>query len=141
MALTKKSSKKTILSTWLAALRGQGAKKYKQGASRLHIAGAGQKADTFCCLGVLCDLAVQAKVIPAPIVVNNDDWYGQVYSYNKKAEALPKAVRTWAGITSPLGDFKDANGDSTTLASLNDGGTSFKKIANIIEKKPKGLFV
>ncbi len=140
MALTKKSSKKTVLSTWLAALRGQGAKKYKQGASRLHIAGAGQKADTFCCLGVLCDLAVQAKVISAP-TLKDTDWDGQVYSYNKKAESLPKAVRTWAGITDSLGDFKNANGDPESLASLNDGGTSFKNIANIIEKKPKGLFV
>lgn len=134
--LTVKSSKKRILQEWIAALKGEGEYKgvYKQGKGALHIAGEDRKKDTFCCLGVLCDLAVKAKVIDAP------EWelFGDNYQYGSAHDTayLPTEVMEWAGLREDNGGFEDG-----VLAELNDDGKKFKTIANIIESKPEGLFV
>jgi hypothetical protein len=125
MALTKKQ--KAVVSRWVKALRSG---EYKQGKEWLHQKNdRGQ--DRFCCLGVLCDLAVKAKVISAPVADN------EVFIYDKEDTHLPPKVRKWAGIKTPNGDFEF--GDS--LAEVNDDGKKFTTIAKIIESKPDGLFV
>lgn len=141
--LTKKSSVKTILREWLAALRGEGEYKgkYKQGQSNLHCKGAGRKKDTHCCLGVLSDLAVKAGVIDPPTLS-----YNNAYNYAGTTCILPSQVREWIGMSSSKGSFTDTDNCYRTLVDLNDGscgrkGLSFKKIADVIESKPKGLFV
>jgi hypothetical protein len=141
MGLTKKSAKKSVIKTWLAALRGQGAKKYKQGTNALHIKGVGKTKDEFCCLGVLCDLAVDAGVIKAPKLKARDWSEGEQFAYGQNnATSLPPTVRKWAGLKDDCGAFVTELGDSNTLAELNDEGTKFKEIAKIIESNPKGLF-
>jgi hypothetical protein len=116
MALTKKSKKSTIIKHWVAALRSG---EYRQGAGRLKatVQGEGQ----YCCLGVLADLAVKAKVIK---------------TFKGHAAFPSKKVIKWAGLNSVDGSYADRS-----LANENDGGNSFKQIARIIESKPDGLFV
>jgi hypothetical protein len=125
MALTKKQE--AVVSRWLKALRsGQ----YKQGKEWLHHKNE-KGQDRYCCLGVLCDLAVKARVISAPVLTDD------AFVYGKEDTHLPPKVREWAGIKTPNGDL--AFGDS--LAEMNDDGKKFTTIAKLIESKPDGLFV
>ena len=130
MTTKKKLTPEQVQKKWIKALR---SRNYKQTNGVLHF------EEGFCCLGVLCDLAVKAKVIPAP----TEDDYGGV-TYGKKGDSydtlLPKAVKRWAGLKSSNGCYvKDDIVFS--LDELNDDGMSFAMIANIIESKPQDLFV
>ena len=138
MGLTKKSSKKKILSAWLEALRGQSEVKYKQTTEYLRRKRGPRAQDGFCCLGVLCELAVKAKVIDPPLLADSDD---EEYSYSEEVGTLPDEVRMWAGIREDVGRFYGTDNRSETLTNLNDSGASFKKIASIIEKNKKEIFV
>lgn len=110
---------------WVKALRSG---KYTQGQGQL------KTTDEYCCLGVLCDLAVK---------------HGIIRSFNPGDPDLDHypEVMNWVGLTGPMGDFTKRNGRTDDLASLNDGTlphtrkTSFKKIADVIESEPQGLFV
>ena len=101
---------------WVKALRSG---KYKQTIGHL--------ADEtgFCCLGVACELAKQAGIIP---------------DYNGTNGNLPTRVQNWLGLQDRFGKI-DGNRKYNDLTSYNDFGKwSFKKIANLIERQPKGLF-
>lgn len=112
--LTKKSSHKQIIAAWVEALNSG---EYKQTKGLL------RKKDSFCCLGVLCELAVAAKV-------TDKDYEGETI-------VLPDSVVKWASMR-----YKNASfGDETSLAQINDAGKKFKTIAKIIESNPEGLFV
>ena len=125
MALTKKQ--KAVVSKWVEALRSGD---YKQGKEWLHQKNdKGQ--DRYCCLGVLCDLAVKAKIIPPP---TEDD---KVFSYRKEDAHLPPIVKKWVGLKTASGDFHVGS----SLVDLNDNGSRFTTIAKLIEEKPDGLFV
>lgn len=114
---------------WVKALRSG---KYKQTQGTLtRIEAKTGEILGHCCLGVLCGLAVKAKVIPSPRVGTNDLYY------DGNNATLPASVISWAGMKDETGtlSFK------ATLASVNDSGKSFKQIARIIEQKAKELFV
>lgn len=120
--------KHEIAERWVAALRsGQ----YKQTKSVLYD-GAG-----FCCLGVLCELAVSAGI--AELVRGPEgEWEGYEYRYGVLGdldfETLPEVVRTWAGIASNDGVFGDSDFDN--LTHLNDSqGYDFNQIADVIERE------
>ena len=84
--------------------------------------------DRYCCLGVLCDLAVKHGVIPEP---SRSDGY---FVYEGEACQLPKAVCNWAGLNSIAGSFREGPG---SLVTLNDSGNySFQQIATIIDTTP-----
>src|SRR5258708_5541718 len=107
-----------VAKKWVAALRSG---KIKQTTGRL-----GRESGSRCCLGVLCDLAVKAKVI--------DDFY-------LPGSALPESVRTWAGLSFDLGNYVSKRGNARDLTDDNDTSKkSFAKIADIIESQPEGLF-
>ena len=113
-----------IKADWVAALRSG---TYRQISGHLADEGNGR-----CCLGVLCDLAVEAGVVrkqrrSGPYVqyisvLNEDDNDGGV---------LPDAVVTWAGLPdcNPVPDGSDLG-----LSGLNDYGMSFPDIADHIER-------
>jgi hypothetical protein len=122
---------------WLDALRSG---EYAQGRSTL------RSPSGYCCLGVLCDLAVKNGVIPEPQEHKNknresgishygygqhEDESGHVMSHSAY---LPEAVAVWAG-TSRFGDRYAPNGEPwpLSLAGLNDQGATFAEIADIIE--------
>lgn len=127
---------------WVDALRSGG---YRQGIGYLHQispVGSQEVETSFCCLGVLCDLAVKAGV--ALDVVTQAD--GTV-SYNEGSSALPIPVREWAGLDSNDPAIPDVDPSRLThsydedygylakhLSELNDAhGFSFDEIADLIE--------
>lgn len=124
-----------IKEKWLTALRSGD---YVQGRQYLQTA-----QGTFCCLGVLCDIAVKEGVIPTPDLRAETPrgWtYGGALDYSDTA--LPDTVRMWAGLrdNSPVIrlDAEDREeaivGSFFSLVEENDAGRSFYSIADVIEK-------
>ena len=117
---------------WVEALRSG---KFKQGKNFLHSI----EGDTFCCLGVACELAVKEGIIPEPILKDTG-----TYVYGDENDSsngfLPRAVKNWLGLGDVSGRLKMETGN-TSLTNLNDSGTyDFNAIADIIEGRPEGLF-
>lgn len=90
----------------------------------------------YCCLGVLCEIAVEVGVIDSPEVADA----GRMYKYGEVGDSefsgLPRRVREWAGISEESGRLVEIP-DSRTypdLAAMNDDGLSFKQIAEVIER-------
>lgn len=110
--------KKKIRKKWVKALKSG---KYQQGKESLR-----SRTNKFCCLGVLCDLAVREGVVK---------WKKRQgeFSIKKESSYLPDEVKAWAGL--------DSNQPSVTKGSLiqlnDDDGLSFKEIAKLIKKDGK----
>jgi hypothetical protein len=116
--MRKKKALNRVAKRWVAALRSGNIKQTTQ-----HL---GRDSGSRCCLGVLCDLAVKAKVIP---------------NYDIFEPTLPRKVQTWAGLRTEDGNYTNRLGYNTELTSDNDKSKkSFAKIADIIESQPDGLF-
>ena len=115
---------------WLKALRtpaDEGG--YLQCKGKLHDGSAwfdGAPADSFCCLGVLTNLAVLAGV-----VIDEDPWCTPDEAEERQVDlGMPTAsVLVWAGI----GSGHEAL-DGESLPTRNDSGMSFTEIADLIEK-------
>lgn len=121
---------------WVKSLRSG---EYKQGFGEL------RHDDTYCALGVACDLAVKDGVIPAPkaeCYTHPADNYNRVhvlYCYGKDGNytQLPVKVCIWLGLESQYGSYPGCS-----VSSLNDGERkTFAEIADIIESEPDGMFV
>lgn len=109
-----------IKEKWLKALRSGD---YKQGSHFLRAAD-----DTYCCLGVLCDIYVKEGKAEWRKHSNVDTWYLE-YSL----AYLPEDVQNWAGLHQAMGwaDYKDVD---TSLTYMNDNGRKFEEIAQKIEE-------
>lgn len=131
--MTKKLVKlNKVAKAWVAALRSGKYKQTKDVLTRVNYK-TGEIVG-HCCLGVLCELAVEAKVIsPATLMDGSSN-----LRYDRKSSLLPASVMRWSGMKSNDGTFGEMGAD---LTSLNDGGKSFKQIARIIEQKAAELFV
>lgn len=138
-----------VKTRWVDRLRSG---EYKQGRDVLHRA----SRNTYCCLGVLCDIALEEGVI---------DWwddagstyYGDFEAFQQDQDAksevdmlvagadlysdtdLPQAVLNWAGLEeTPTIEFSSGKGrgvvQRASLAQVNDDfQKSFKEIADLIE--------
>jgi len=129
---------KDIAVKWVAALRSG---KYQQGEGVL------RDGDSFCCLGVLCDISEMGR------------WGSDVNGYpafmlERSAPVthwLPEPIQKWAGLVSDTGGVPSdmivqiiptaTEHTMLSLANLNDGHPtrnipkmSFEQIADIIEK-------
>lgn len=112
-----------VKAKWLTALR-SGVYRQSQGSLR-------NERNEYCCLGVLCELASQADVIPLPILISDRTHY----AYNGSEAYLPDAVMGWAGLDkSPEVPAINSNNEPLELAYLNDSGYSFERIADLIEE-------
>jgi hypothetical protein len=111
--------KKDIAKAWVTALRDPNAKQ----ATRA----LGTPLGARCCLGVLCDLAVQAAIIAPP----ERRPFSQM-EYAGETLTLPARVMAWAGVQSKNGKRKRA---LVTLSVLTDHGAPFTEIADIIENE------
>lgn len=110
--------KKEIADQWVAALRsGQ----YEQGRGALRT-WANDKA-SFCCLGVLCELAV---------LEGHAERLGTSYSDCKVF--LPRGVAEWAGISQIDGSLPETMAKPALYQLNDDKGWSFDQIADHIEK-------
>lgn len=120
-----------IKEQWVAALRSG---EYEQGAEYLH------RDDTFCCLGVLCDLAVKAG---APEVKEYRHPGDSVSLYDGSGTTLPSSVVEWAGLScsDPLLVFEYGEmNECLPVSEFNDSGVTFdgdgftfNEIADLIE--------
>lgn len=128
-----------VKAAWVKALESG---EYAQGKKVLH----NETDDTYCCLGVLCDLAVRSgeveveatrsyrcsvyrdedgRSVEIDSTMYNDAYFG----------SLPKVVMDWAGLDHDLGRYVDSEGSDTTLAWQNDTeGKNFDEIAQIIKE-------
>lgn len=109
-----------IKQQWVAALRSG---EYKQGAGALHR--FSEAGDTYCCLGVLCDLAVKASVCRRYMDEDGIYHYGHA-SHNDTY--LDSSIVEWSGL-----DGYNPKVEGRRLAELNDKGFTFDQIADLIE--------
>ena len=126
-----------VLKEWIKALRSGN---YAQGKTRLHSESGGKH--TYCCLGVLCELAVKEKVIPPPdsLAMEVDGKTITVYYYGddnyvdaKNICILPRKVRNWLTEGLRSGYFP-----TSVLINMNDrteNPQSFEQIADYLEKE------
>ena len=114
-----------IKAQWVAALRSG---EYKQGQGRLN------GSLGFCCLGVLCDLAVKQGVTEWELIQESHD---PCYTCGGYSSTLPECVGSWAGFPDGpglgLGPRVTRWPREETLADLNDTGSTFPEIADLIE--------
>ena len=134
--------RKDIADRLVAALRSG---EYKQGQGRLCRAIA-DGSRSFCCLGVLTDLAVKEGVLPDGKRAELDP-YALKYGKCAASAYLPSEVQEWAGMQSIGGRLPkavhawDDEGKATLeeLAHFNDAGYTFEQTADIIEKNWEAL--
>jgi len=118
-----------IKQLWTGALRSE---TYKQEKGHLRV------GDGFCCLGVLCDL--YEKQTPGAMwnEQRSDDSVRPFTSPSgeRSEAALPYAVQQWAGLEDSNPDVYTEAGrlSMSSLANLNDSGSTFREIADLIEK-------
>lgn len=111
-----------IAKAWVEALRSG---KYEQGKNRLC------KDGKYCCLGVLCEVAIEQG-----LDLKRKDIGGMIHYGTSEEEGntamLPVEVLVWAEMRTGYGDYDNGEG---ALSSDNDRGKSFEEIAAIIEEK------
>lgn len=142
MTLTKNSTPDEVRAEWVGALRSG---IYEQGQGVLRDA-----RESYCCLGVLCDLAARAGVgkwnppdhgagyqfdaTPTSSDADSESWF------DISRTDLPRQVAKWAGITDEgtLVDpeyWSSVNEPADSLIGLNDSaGYDFDQIADVIEQ-------
>lgn len=127
---------------WLGALRSG---EYQQAKKSLRDGTEGGP-DYFCCLGVLCELAVQDGALPEPSKDGTGTWtYGgrfwdeanQRYDDDMSWSALPMRVQDWAALrgADPVIWADRDTYRNNSLAEINDSGASFDLIADLIEEE------
>lgn len=120
----------TIKEKWVAALRSGD---YKQGKKVLH----NEDNNTYCCLGVLCDIAVAEGVVEGVetkedlrLIGGESDIWVDATMYDGAYATPPRSVQAWAGID----DLGSLPGTDKYLTNLNDyKGYTFDMIADEIE--------
>jgi hypothetical protein len=90
----------------------------------------------YCCLGVLCDLAIKDGVDVEWAGAREDRAYmaWDRVSGERSRGALPPIVANWAGLT-PWGNDVSAPQAALDLAGMNDNGVPFLEIADAIERE------
>ena len=119
-----------IKARWIAALKSG---EYIQGTKVLR-----SVDNRFCCLGVLCELAVKEGVIPASEVKEINTSVRDIkkaYGYDGSAFKLSMSVVNWAELKDQLPLASGPISDGYSLAYLNDTYKyDFHKIAAAIEE-------
>lgn len=113
--------KKSVMKKWVEALRSG---EYFQGYGML------KHNDSYCCLGVLCEISKKAKW---KAIQKNSS----MYLYSGNGEILPPKVWEWAGLKSGNPGIEE---HSHYLSEFNDSRNySFEDIADLIEQNYKKL--
>lgn len=115
-----------IKAKWVAALRSG---EFEQGRGVLHTRAASGREDRYCCLGVLCDIAIREGLAVAKGTANFSD-----VSYDGDSAFLPWKVVEWAGLEGGNPAVRRDDGLVDTLSFYNDQGKSFDEIADMIEE-------
>ena len=134
-----------IKQLWIDALTSG---EYEQGYGFLKVRGRDEASFTYCCLGVLCDLAKQAGIVEERAVqpygghgsINGYHAPGEMDDYSAYTSELPAEVMEWAGIDTAVGWFSE-NGTAKieghmSLVGMNDSRDwDFVDIARAIDEK------
>lgn len=118
-----------VKTEWIRALRGNN---YVQGTGALRYVES--LRERWCCLGLLCDLAVKAGVIDDPVFEDA----GSIYRYGEgnRSSYPPNEVMEWAGIeTVEAYYYTSGELNLVSLVGLNDHGFTFSEIADTIEQE------
>lgn len=95
----------------------------------------------FCCLGVACEISGLGRWVEVP----DDRRLRQRFLIGTspvgETSVLPKDVVDYYGFSNEMGSFRDSCGDQQELTELNDNGTSFRKIADLIEAHSATMFL
>lgn len=118
----------TVKARWVEKLREPGLPQTKGALNRPEPDGSIPQG--FCCLGVLCEIAVEEGVV-ARRVHPRSVGYGEQGNIG----VLPVEVEVWAGLDSCDPSWIDDELGRSTLSSRNDNGTPFAELADIIEKE------
>lgn len=117
-----------IQKKWVEALRSG---KYKQANGYLR-----DNEDCFCCLGVACDVLGLEPVLD-----------GNLYLYNNDDQALDEKIFVKLGLFGSTGDpngklewNEEEDEFFAPLSELNDCGSSFNEIADLLETHPEVYF-
>lgn len=115
---------------WVAALRSG---EYKQGFNTLH--SITDEGERFCCLGVACDLFRDELSLTKK---QEQD----VYMYNGDDATLPLSVVSLLNLNGENAYWgTNVEDNDKSLVAWNDvKKKSFKQIAALIEREPKGMF-
>lgn len=99
--------------------------KYKQVAGKL------SDGTGFCCLGVLCELAVKEGVIEPSTHI-----FPGRRMYSGETNLLPRSVANWAGISrDPVAEPKLWVLSTVKLSKMNDRGMDFRQIAQVMQDR------
>lgn len=122
-------SSKEVMRKWVEALESGD---YQQGTGQLEIITHG--SHRYCCLGVLCHLAVQEGVIQPEQVVEEDGVVVYPDEPYSNGETLPSEVMKWAGLDERNPTLYPVDSGYGYMASeLNDSlGCTFGEIAQAI---------
>lgn len=122
----------TIKAKWLERLRDP---EIKQGRGTLKAEVDGEML--YCCLGVLCEIAVEEGIIKESTFNEESNSYAYQNGVNTEGHpivefgVLPSNVARWAGFGGDVNPWISGAGG---LAAMNDDGKSFNDIADIIEE-------
>lgn len=114
---------------WTTALRSG---KYRQGSTRLRIAGNAGEQDRFCCLGVYCDLFHPEGWGSYNSAINDQSNWAHNNKLGMPSEKICREIDPRYRIDSPLRDPGDLF-YVEWLAKLNDDGSDFNAIADWID--------
>jgi hypothetical protein len=101
---------------WVEALRSGD---YQQTTGTL------RDGDSFCCLGVLCDISGAGRWEPVERASARPHLHQYVIGENYNQQYLPAALKAPNGLSDNIVD---------PLMDMNDSGNTFKQIADYIEK-------
>ena len=127
--MTTEVSPEEARKLWVEALRSG---KYNQTKNVLRDIDDQGVPTAYCCLGVACEVYVETtgrgRWIPDSSVFSAGDSFEQSTTI-----MLPPIVQNWLGLATTAGAFDEGG---NTLIEVNDGGSTFDEIADIIENKP-----
>lgn len=129
-----KTMNKAVGRKWVKALRSG---EYEQTTGRLSRTNQHTDSASFCCLGVLCELALEEGVITKSL---DPDAASYTYGDSDDGDDMFPTVKVaaWSGMADWVVEDPDADPDfdepEIGLATLNDDrGLSFTEIADLIE--------
>lgn len=108
--------------------------RFKQGFGTL------KKNNKHCCLGVACELAVEAGVaVDMGDISRDGHMFSDLKHEDQRSGILPEVVRDWLGMSSCTGEFPEGS-DYLSFVGMNDHAMAdFNAIADEIEKYAEEL--
>lgn len=121
-----------VKAEWIQALRSGN---YSQGPGRLVRRDEGSGKESYCCLGVLCEISPVVKKV---YLANTSVAFESVENaWDLEGCSVPEAASHWSGLPGGTGGalpFTTRLGDVVSLPALNDFyGLNFDQIVDIID--------